>query len=230
MYMSKSLKGKNNPNWKGGISKTKFICEVCGKAFYRHHSLKAHFCSRKCKAEFQKTIRREKHPRWQGGIREKICQCCGKRIIWKSSKPYSTFIKQKFCSKKCSDKCGVRYKGKDNPNWKGGRQIRDMNKQLKWSRKVFKRDNYTCQDCGQRGGDLQAHHIKGFTDYPELRWKLSNGRTLCKKCHYKTYTFHGNQSTGSIENGVNSGKLLTGNAEDNPEPSPKGKVRRSELK
>ena len=40
--------------------------------------------------------------------------------------------------------------------------------------------------CGKRGGDLQAHHIKRFVDYIELRTDISNGLTLCKECHDKT--------------------------------------------
>lgn len=58
-----------------------------------------------------------------------------------------------------------------------------------WRKNVFERDNYTCQICQQRGGKLNADHIKPFAYFPDLRFELSNGRTLCVDCHRKTETF-----------------------------------------
>jgi 5-methylcytosine-specific restriction endonuclease McrA len=58
-----------------------------------------------------------------------------------------------------------------------------------WRSAVFQRDNYTCQECGQVGGRLNADHIKPYGEYPELRFDVSNGRTLCVACHRKTPTF-----------------------------------------
>ena len=58
-----------------------------------------------------------------------------------------------------------------------------------WREKVFERDDYTCQICGIRGGEIQADHIKPQSVYPELRFELSNGRTLCRPCHMETDTW-----------------------------------------
>jgi len=53
-------------------------------------------------------------------------------------------------------------------------------------KKVYKRDNYTCKNCGAKGGphgqaELHAHHgvplSKGGSN------KLSNLQTYCKECH-----------------------------------------------
>ena len=58
-----------------------------------------------------------------------------------------------------------------------------------WRKAVFARDNYTCQNCGARGCRIQAHHIKAYKTYPELRHELSNGLALCIPCHKQTDTF-----------------------------------------
>lgn len=87
------------------------------------------------------------------------------------------------------------HKGEKSHWWKGG--ITQANAKLRqvimnsfeyrdWRTSVFKRDNYTCQNCTKRGGVLHAHHIKPFSIYPELRFEVSNGQTLCKSCHLKT--------------------------------------------
>ena len=73
--------------------------------------------------------------------------------------------------------------------WKGGvaKNLPRFSPEYKaWRTLVFKRDDYTCQDCRVRGGRLQAHHIKSQHQFPELRLVLDNGLTLCPPCHTKT--------------------------------------------
>ena len=86
--------------------------------------------------------------------------------------------------------------GKFNPAWKGGitptnTKIRNSNEYILWRKSVFERDNYNCIWCGQHGGKLHADHIKPFSLFPELRFAIDNGRTLCKLCHLKTDTWGG---------------------------------------
>lgn len=84
-------------------------------------------------------------------------------------------------------------RGEKSPHWKGGpknnKEIRLSGKYRKWSLDIKKRDDYTCQMCLKRGGILNSDHIKPFVFFPELRFELSNGRTLCVDCHKKTPTF-----------------------------------------
>lgn len=78
--------------------------------------------------------------------------------------------------------------GKKTPHWL--RPERDQRKNpgyIKWRTAVFKRDNYTCQDCEKRGGYLEARHLKSFKKYPKLRYVLSNGVTLHYECHRKRH-------------------------------------------
>jgi len=52
-----------------------------------------------------------------------------------------------------------------------------------WRKNVLKRDRYTCQLCHSKTNKLHAHHIKSFAKHPELRFKISNGLTICEQCH-----------------------------------------------
>ena len=59
-----------------------------------------------------------------------------------------------------------------------------------WHKAVLERDNFTCQKCGQHGGKLNIHHINNFAEFPELRFALDNGITLCEKCHKKFHRIY----------------------------------------
>lgn len=55
-----------------------------------------------------------------------------------------------------------------------------------WRAAIFKRDDDTCQKCGRSelvGRKRHAHHLKPWKEFPELRYELSNGQTLCRDCH-----------------------------------------------
>lgn len=85
-------------------------------------------------------------------------------------------------------------KGEKSYLWKGGitpinARIRTSRPFRTWREAVFKRDNWTCCICKNHGGKLNAHHIKSFSEYPELRFVVENGITLCKECHRKTENY-----------------------------------------
>lgn len=78
--------------------------------------------------------------------------------------------------------------GSKRYNWKGGitgeqRRKRHSMYMFEARNKCFKRDNFTCQACKQRGGKLNAHHIWPFQRFPEVMYEVTNLVTLCKKCH-----------------------------------------------
>lgn len=81
-------------------------------------------------------------------------------------------------------------RGEKHPSWKGGitpehEKIRKSNDYKLWRNACLKRDNYICQDCGKRGGNLEVHHIKSFWEYKLLRLDIKNGITYCVDCHKK---------------------------------------------
>lgn len=90
-------------------------------------------------------------------------------------------------------------KGDKSKKWKGGlsgenKLIRGSVEYRLWREAVFNRDNYTCVFCGARNGngkkiELAPDHIKPFSLFPELRFDVDNGRTLCRECHLQTETF-----------------------------------------
>ena len=153
---------------------------------------------------------------WQGGEIKAICEWCGKSYTIGRYRKNKT----RFCSNKCryewisKNITGLgnpmylpimdkRFKGKSNPNWKGGvtsfhSQIRNCFEYRQWRSDVFTRDKYTCQICGDdRGGNLQAHHKTAFINILnkyeittfeealkcEALWNINNGITLCEECH-----------------------------------------------
>jgi 5-methylcytosine-specific restriction endonuclease McrA len=82
-----------------------------------------------------------------------------------------------------------------SPRWKGGtgterHQAMGKIEYVLWRTAVFTRDDFTCQKCGKAEGNyIEAHHIKPWSLYPELRYAIDNGETLCKSCHKQTETW-----------------------------------------
>ncbi len=95
--------------------------------------------------------------------------------------------------------------GEKNPNWNPNltdeerNEKRDTQEHVNWRNEVFKRDDYTCQCCGKRGGKLNAHHIFSFKKYIDLRLDINNGITLCKECHKRFHKKYGNKGRNTLK-------------------------------
>lgn len=84
-------------------------------------------------------------------------------------------------------------KGEKSSGWRGGvtkvnRIIRGSFQYKLWRRSVLERDGHKCIWCGS-SERLDADHIKPFSLFPELRFAIDNGRTLCRPCHETTDTY-----------------------------------------
>jgi len=93
-----------------------------------------------------------------------------------------------------------RFSGAGSNFWQGGitadnERLRRGSQFRAWRRAVFQRDGYTCQQCGLIGGPLHPHHVKAWALFPELRFDVANGQTLCVDCHRQTdnYSHRGNR-------------------------------------
>lgn len=126
----------------------------------------------------------------------KQCVTCGNDFkIHKCDAP-----KRISCSMKCRPKTIawnkglIGYKAGDlHYKWKSdrdsllkykGSEERRSPAYKNWRKQVWLRDNFKCKianpDCC---GRLEVHHILSWHEYPELRYKINNGITLCHAHH-----------------------------------------------
>lgn len=116
------------------------------------------------------------------------CKCdCGKLCIVSVGALKNGRTKSCGCWR---EECKRLNCGERNYQWRQDLSIEDRNndrrlcpKNKKWRKKVYKRDNYTCQVCNYRGSKLVAHHIYSYHSHRKLRYVTSNGITLCVTCH-----------------------------------------------
>ncbi len=170
-------------------------CKYCNNKFEttkaRIKNGRGKYCSKKCQYSDKKGKRYSPETEFKKGSKPKnyignkeICDQCGKEF---EAAPSSN---RKFCSRKCEHKFRETLTGDKAGNWQGGKtalnyRARRTKKYKLWRSDVFERDDYTCQDCGKRGGNLEAHHIKSFVGHKDLRYVISNGITYCIDCHIK---------------------------------------------
>ena len=162
-YCSKKCYGLGQK--KDSYLKNKKECLICKTAFKKGSASVGKYCSPECYA--RSLVVRGDKPK---------CVDCGKELTAHGSE-------------RCAQ-CFYQFRrGENHPNWKGGisnREIHSLNnpKYKEWRMNVFARDGFKCRiankDCS---GTLQAHHILRWAEYPELRYDITNGITLCVGHH-----------------------------------------------
>ncbi len=146
-------------------------------------------------------------------IRTKVKWICKCGEIFEAS--YDTLRRNKL--KSVCDDCF--YKLIIDPNLTEEDRIKGrlMEENRDWSNNIRKIYQKICQKCFcgfSRDNFIHAHHIYNYATFPKLRFEISNGITLCSKCHYK---FHGDY--GKEGNNLNQLEEFLGRKLNDPQRS-----------
>lgn len=175
-------------------------CGQCGRLHKTSHS-RTKFCSSECYGDSKRGL-----ATWNKGKKTGIAPWLNKK------RALSTIEKMKETKRlrpyrhtdDAKRKIGAAFRGKSRGgNTNAIASIRGMFEYKRWRQAVFKRDDFACCQCGQRGGKLNADHIIPFAvllltyrvstiedaHLCSNLWDVENGRTLCLPCHKLTPTF-----------------------------------------
>lgn len=159
-------------------------CKICKKVFTVNSQLRLNdkTCSQKCQEENRNQI---SHKRGKERAPKK-CRRCQKKYVALKHHHGLQLCKPCVFNRSSENRIGAK-----NPNWRGGSSselelARKGRKYGWWKKRVHVKSNYTCQVCGISNVTLDADHVKPFAIYPELRYEVSNGRSVCRPCHRKT--------------------------------------------
>lgn len=185
-------------------------CKRCNKEYEVLYRRQTEYCSRKCSSLYQSGEEHVNYGKegptkgmkpWTYGLTkendERIAEL-GVKISKTQKEQFASGIRSNIME--------------NNPNWKNGlgvtplhQSIRQMSKYKLWRFEVFKRDNFTCTWCKDASRDINADHIKPFSQILKENqissieeadkciqlWDINNGRTLCVECHKTTSTYGG---------------------------------------
>lgn len=153
-------------------------CTECGKEFYLSNS-QFHIkrCSKKCANAYMSRLYKNRPDRKANLRRAMTFRDFTTPEAHERMVKIGSMTKPRF--------------GAANNLWKGGITTLQNKQRAKpeykaWRKAVYERDGYKCQMCGTNK-NLHAHHKKEFAKYPELRYEVSNGLTVCQPCHGKIH-------------------------------------------
>jgi 5-methylcytosine-specific restriction endonuclease McrA len=187
---------KKNYKPKGKKNCENCDCEII--IYLERDLLRKRFCSRSCRALKEYELHGRKPPRPTTQSRKKAAETLSKKM------KLGLIPKPPTPTKQSRKKAGLKTRGENHHKWikdrskvKTGRYSNSyrFGSVQSWRKDVFERDDYTCQHCFQKGGKLNAHHIKPWAKFPELRYDIHNGLTLCVICHRIEHKNHGSTNS-----------------------------------
>jgi 5-methylcytosine-specific restriction endonuclease McrA len=181
-WHSNNISGDEHPDYE----RVRVNCSYCESVIYERPSrvqeYDKHFCDRECKGEWRSEhVKGKKHPRYNK--EEYICDNCGQKF---KEVPSHRSFENKFCSQNCQSEWQKTITGEDHPHYKGGHSKGFTESERK---EIFDRDNYTCQKCGDKTEELNAHHITPVYEDNSKEHDIENGVTLCVECHAEKHEY-----------------------------------------
>lgn len=205
-WRSKKFSGANAPRYKGGD--VPYECEYCHIIFYGKRSAHSRFCNGTCFGKWMsENCIGEDNPFFGKHHSDETKQLIsdsqtGDDNYWRKSgetnhAAIAAMTKKRMGMDRTEEErikisCTLRNISIDEfDGFVSGERKKFVasSAYIKWRTSVFERDDYTCQECSNRGGHLNVHHLLPYKDYPDEQFSLNmmNGITLCRKCHEKTF-------------------------------------------
>src|SRR3990167_10895244 len=171
-------------------------CKFCGNDFDIQSSIlkrvgRGNYCSKPCfdksrlgQIGFNKGKKfpqnsGEKNSNWKGGWKNNLPKCLDCKIGLKN-----------MYAKRCAKCHSASIAGKNHYLWIEDRNLlkksdtRRTTAYSEWRINVYKRDKFKCRIADNNcKGRIEAHHILSWKNYPELRYEINNGITLCRFHH-----------------------------------------------
>lgn len=149
---------------------------------------------------------------------ESTCKKLGNCIVWKFKCDCGnhTFVSISDATTGNTKSCGCWNKKVytariENFNKSLGRDgttgIHNLKERLKpkyrvWRKSIIKRDCNICKKCNCSSMKIQVHHLNAWAAFPEDRFDIDNGASLCKECHilfHVEYGYGGNTKDQFLE-------------------------------
>ena len=198
--------GANSPNYKNAM--IEFECKQCGGTFYANRCSNRMFCTRRCHGDWMSDNLTGSNNSFYGmhhsiDTKQSISESqTGDKNYWRTSGKVNSAaicaMNDKRTGVKLSEDERIRISctlrnilPEDFDGFVSNerKKFMESGEYKRWRDSIFERDDYTCQECFKRGGNLNVHHILPYKDYPDEYFTLNylNGITLCRKCHEKTF-------------------------------------------